>query len=70
MMAPDSKRVILVLGSSMAGTRPLGLMDSKGSGLRVLEGFGYCFVVGLFLSRVRTFVEVAEVLEFSLVGDV
>lgn len=31
MMAPDSQRVIEVFGSSMAGTRPLGLMDSKGS---------------------------------------
>jgi len=34
MMAPDSQRVTPVLGSSMAGTRPLGLMDSKGSFLR------------------------------------
>jgi hypothetical protein len=33
MMAPDSQRVMLsLLGSVMAGTRPLGLMDSKGSG--------------------------------------
>ena len=31
MMAPDSQRVILVFGSVMAGTRPLGLRDSKGS---------------------------------------
>jgi hypothetical protein len=38
MMAPDSKRVTEVLGSSMAGTRPLGLMDSKGSGLGCQEG--------------------------------
>lgn len=33
MMAPDSHRVrLLVFGSVMAGTRPLGLRDSKGSG--------------------------------------
>lgn len=31
MMAPDSQRLMLVFGSVMAGTRPLGLTDSKGS---------------------------------------
>ena len=31
IMAPDSHSLMLVFGSSMAGTRPLGLMDSKGS---------------------------------------
>ena len=36
MMAPDSQRVMLELfGSVMAGTRPLGLRDSKGSAIRV-----------------------------------
>ena len=29
-MAPDSQRVMPVLGSSMAGTRPLGLTSMKG----------------------------------------
>lgn len=29
-MAPDSQSVRPVLGSSMAGTRPLGLMSIKG----------------------------------------
>ena len=37
-MAPDSQRVREVFGSVMAGTRPLGLRDSKGS------VFGLCFV--------------------------
>jgi hypothetical protein len=35
IMAPDSQRVREVFGSSMAGTRPLGFVDSKGS---VCEG--------------------------------
>jgi len=30
MMAPDSQSVIPVFGSSMTGTRPLGLRVSKG----------------------------------------
>lgn len=42
MMAPDSKRVMFVFGSVMAGTRPLGLMDSKGSAMSVLGSF-VCF---------------------------
>jgi hypothetical protein len=75
-MAPDSKRVTEVLGSSMAGTRPLGLRDSKGSVLGwVLEGLQgrnvlCCVVVKWSVLGLRTFVQVAEVLEFGLVGDV
>lgn len=34
MMAPDSQSLKPVLGSSIAGTLPLGLMDSKGSFFR------------------------------------
>ena len=34
MMAPDSHSVMPVLGSSMAGTRPLMLIFSKGSFFR------------------------------------
>lgn len=34
MIAPDSHRVMLVFGSSIAGTRPLGLSFSKAGFLR------------------------------------
>jgi hypothetical protein len=73
MMAPDSKRVTEVLGSSMAGTRPLGLTDSKGSGLggvRRVWVLGCCWIGSGFWEGLRTLVEDAEVHEFGLVGDV
>jgi hypothetical protein len=52
MMAPDSQRVMLsLLGSVMAGTRPLGLMDSKGSDCE-------CFVSQVFFSLCLSFLVV------------
>ena len=48
MMAPDSQREMSeLLGSVMAGTRPLGLTDSKGSVVVVVVVSG----LGLGLSR-------------------
>jgi hypothetical protein len=45
MMAPDSQRLMLSLfGSVMAGTRPLGLTDSKGSVVGVCVRFCYLFL--------------------------
>lgn len=45
IIAPDSHRVMLVLGSVMAGTRPLGLSFSKGSFLRSAISVGGVSVV-------------------------
>lgn len=36
-MAPDSQSVMPVFGSSMAGTRPLGLTEMYGSALILLK---------------------------------
>ena len=59
-MAPDSQRVREVCGSVMAGTRPLGLRDSKGSvrGFVLLVSCWMVFVFVIFvvdfgLERVR-----------------
>jgi hypothetical protein len=83
MMAPDSQSVMLsLLGSVMAGTRPLGLTDSKGSvGGGVVLGFAISLPLGLprhvfrDLGEAReglrpTLVQNAEVHELGLVGDV
>ena len=71
MMAPDSQRVMLsLLGSVMAGTRPLGLTDSKGS-VVVVSGLGLSRSVlrGRQLAA-HTLVQNAKVHELGLVGDV
>ena len=68
-MAPDSQRVREVFGSVMAGTRPLGLRDSKGSVLWIVSrqgGNGSWWEDGM----TGTFFEIAKVFEFGLVGDV
>jgi len=73
MMAPDSQRVMLSLfGSVMAGTRPLGLTDSKGSAVRacvldlLLIFLGPSWGGdGLQLALVQN----AKVHELGLVGD-
>ena len=81
MMAPDSHKVRDVFGSVMAGTRPLGLRDSKGSVcfwevvrggcLAVLFCFWGCaWLGGGKFVCLRTFLEIGEIHDFGLVGDV
>lgn len=67
MMAPDSQRVSEVFGSVIAGTRPFGLRDSKGS---VWIVFVREEMVLVGRAGRRTFFEITKVLEFGLVGNV